>query len=385
MAFNGSGLFVRIYNWVADRNANIKIRADRMDAEMDGMADGLSNCITRDGQSTVTQPIPFNDKRLTGVGDATDVADAVNLRSANARYLSNVGISAAVGSNALTITLTDATGSTPTATAPVVIPFRSATASTGTIVNREVSSSLALVVSSGSTLGTVNSTPFSLYVVAFDDAGTIRLGVIQPVSTTSDTRPASKGIASATSEGGSGGADSAQVYYAGAAVTAKAYQVLARLDWTSGLATAGAWSAAPSVIDVSSEAGATGDYVESVIPVGSAVTLSGSTGNPTSISLPAGEWDVNLNATFSVNAATTVTSLNVGISTTASTFDTSNGRFASIYYGGATVGATIVPTLHIAPVKLVLTSTTTVYFCASSSFAGPSVAAYGVIRARRIR
>lgn len=135
----------------------------------------------------------------------------------------------------------------------------------------------------------------------------------------------------------------------------------------------------------SASAGSHGEYIESVIAVGSAVTLSGSTGNVTSISLTAGDWDVNLNATFSAPAATTVTSLNVGISTTSATFDTSNGRFASIYYGGATVGATIIPTLNVPSVRFSLASTTTIYFCASSSFAGTPVAAYGVIRARRVR
>lgn len=59
MAFNGNGVFNRLYSWVADRNANIKIQAARTDAEFDGIADGLSQCITRDGQTTTTATIPF--------------------------------------------------------------------------------------------------------------------------------------------------------------------------------------------------------------------------------------------------------------------------------------------------------------------------------------
>ena len=58
MAFNGSGVFVRLYNWVNDAAANIKIRADRMDNEMDGFATGLSSCITKDGQTTITANLP---------------------------------------------------------------------------------------------------------------------------------------------------------------------------------------------------------------------------------------------------------------------------------------------------------------------------------------
>jgi hypothetical protein len=57
-----------------------------MDAEMDGFATGLSTCITKDGQTTVTADIPFNNKRLTGVADATADTDALNRQAGDARY-----------------------------------------------------------------------------------------------------------------------------------------------------------------------------------------------------------------------------------------------------------------------------------------------------------
>ncbi len=72
MAFNGSGTFVRLYSWVNDAAANIKIRADRMDNETNGIAVGLSTCITKDGQTTITANLPMAGYRHTGVGDATD-------------------------------------------------------------------------------------------------------------------------------------------------------------------------------------------------------------------------------------------------------------------------------------------------------------------------
>jgi hypothetical protein len=71
LAFNGSGVFQRLYSWVNDAAANIKIRADRMDAEMDGFATGLSTCITKDGQTTVTANLPMATFIHTGVGAAT--------------------------------------------------------------------------------------------------------------------------------------------------------------------------------------------------------------------------------------------------------------------------------------------------------------------------
>lgn len=60
MAFNGSGIFERLYNFVNDRDASVPIEAPRMDAELDGIATGLSNCITKDGQTTATAVVPFS-------------------------------------------------------------------------------------------------------------------------------------------------------------------------------------------------------------------------------------------------------------------------------------------------------------------------------------
>jgi len=50
MAFDGNGVFIRLYNWVTDKVNGINITASRMDGEMDGFASGLTNCVTKDGQ-----------------------------------------------------------------------------------------------------------------------------------------------------------------------------------------------------------------------------------------------------------------------------------------------------------------------------------------------
>lgn len=68
MAFNGSGLFVRLFSWVNDAANSINITASRMDSETDGIAAGLSNCITRDGQGKPSAPIDWNAQNLTNVG-----------------------------------------------------------------------------------------------------------------------------------------------------------------------------------------------------------------------------------------------------------------------------------------------------------------------------
>lgn len=87
MALNGSGVFVRLYTWVTDRNNSVKITASRMDAEMDGMATALSTALYKDGQQTPTANLPMGGYKLTNLGDATVGSDALNRTSADARYL----------------------------------------------------------------------------------------------------------------------------------------------------------------------------------------------------------------------------------------------------------------------------------------------------------
>lgn len=76
MPYNGSGTFLRVMDWEADRDAGIKIRADRHDQEDDNFAAGLSNVITKDGQTQPTAHIPMNGKRLINLGAPTSGTDA---------------------------------------------------------------------------------------------------------------------------------------------------------------------------------------------------------------------------------------------------------------------------------------------------------------------
>jgi len=99
MAFNGSGVFQRLYNWVNDAAANIKIRADRMDNEMNGFATGLSTCITKDGQTTVTANLPMATFRHTGVGNATarnQYSSFAQLQDGNAAWVDGGGTADAI-------------------------------------------------------------------------------------------------------------------------------------------------------------------------------------------------------------------------------------------------------------------------------------------------
>jgi hypothetical protein len=79
MAFNGSGTFNRIYNWTTDAGNGIDIEPSRMDGEDNGFATGLSNCITKDGQTTITANIPFNSKKITGLANGSARTDSIAL------------------------------------------------------------------------------------------------------------------------------------------------------------------------------------------------------------------------------------------------------------------------------------------------------------------
>lgn len=101
MAFNGSGTFTRLYSWAQDKINSIKIRADRMDAEMDGFATGLSNVICRDGQSTVTDNIPMNSNKITGLAAAASNGDAVRWEQISDSLAAEASIASATTCNIL--------------------------------------------------------------------------------------------------------------------------------------------------------------------------------------------------------------------------------------------------------------------------------------------
>lgn len=77
MAFNGNGIFNRLYSFVNDSLAGINILSSRMDNELNGIATGLSNTLTRDGQSPPTNNIPMGGFRLTDLATPTSAGDAV--------------------------------------------------------------------------------------------------------------------------------------------------------------------------------------------------------------------------------------------------------------------------------------------------------------------
>lgn len=140
-------------------------------------------------------------------------------------------ISASVASNALTISAS-----------ALNLDFRSTTLGSGTVTT-VAGTPANLVISSGSTLGTVNAVASRIVVIALNNAGTIELAA---VNISGGNQLDETNLISTTAEGGAGAADSANVIYSTTARTSVAYRVIGFIDSTQ--ATAGTWATAPSTI-----------------------------------------------------------------------------------------------------------------------------------------
>lgn len=152
----------------------------------------------------------------------------------------NVGLSASVASNALTVSLKTAAGATASSSDPIVIPFRDSTASTGTPVYRQVTGALSVTVSSGSTLGHPSAKDAYVWVYAIDNAGTVELAV-------AGSRIFDEGtLYSTTMEGGAGAADASATLYSTTARSNVPVRLLGRLK--SNQSTAGTWATAISEV-----------------------------------------------------------------------------------------------------------------------------------------
>jgi hypothetical protein len=100
-----------------------------------------------------------------------------------------------------------------------------------------------MVVSSGSTLGTISAVQSRIVVLALDNAGTVELAVVNIAGGTDLTET---GLISTTAEGGAGAADSASTVYSTTARTNVAYRVVGYVESTQ--TTAGTWAVTPSTI-----------------------------------------------------------------------------------------------------------------------------------------
>lgn len=129
-------------------------------------------------------------------------------------------------------------------------------------------------------------------------------------------------------------------------------------------------------------AGIVGEYVSSIVTSGSALPMtSGVPLNVTSITLSAGDWDVSGNVFTSPEAGTLTSSFQGAVSTASATFP--GAAASAITYPAAVAGAFL--GLACGTTRINVSAPTTVYLVAAAVFSAGTLAAYGVINARRMR
>ena len=178
------------------------------------------------------------------------VEPARRLYHDHAYMVENLTITTSRTGNAETIALKTLAGNDPSVADPIRIGFNDASGGFSVL---EITAATSIVLSSGSTLGATNATIFRVWLVAFNDSGTFRLGAIKCALTDGVYGLQDNVIESSTAEGGTGTADSSGVIYTGTAVTSKVMRVLGYLEYT--LTTAGTWVTAPSLVAIYAQGG----------------------------------------------------------------------------------------------------------------------------------
>ena len=128
-------------------------------------------------------------------------------------------------------------------------------------------------------------------------------------------------------------------------------------------------------------AGQVGEYVVSTIASSGTSLTTGSYVNVTSISLTAGDWDINGICSFTSPGSPVISYLNWGSSLTSATAGV-NGAISS--YTGGSVN-TVDFSLPFPTFRYSLSGTTTIYLVARASWTTSTMSSYGSIRARRVR
>lgn len=185
---------------------------------------------------------------------------------------------------------------------------------------------------------------------------------------------------------GAGGATRPRTLYVATSVLVPTIDTESSVKLTVGATSTGVNTKGTNTND-SAAAGYVGEYISSTVASASAVALSTTvSANLTSISLTAGDWDVECQAIHKFAATTTTTLMQLAISTTSATLPTATAgatdydvmRQASSAPGGDTGQ-------HVGAHRLSLSATTTVYCVANDTFATSTAAIYGTLRARRVR
>lgn len=247
----------------------------------------------------------------------------------------------APSANQLKIEVKTAAGTDPSASDPIYVAFVNNSGAYSTVA---ITSALSLTIPNGNTIGTVSNLAFRIWVLLFNDAGTLRLAVTRRFDGSIVYPLADFGQETVSSEAtvGAGNMDSAGVIYSSTAILLAPYRIIGYFEST-GMATAGQWDTAvgnvvlsgPSTpkpgdvlqektrIDKTVTTGTTTIPFDDTIPQNTeGVEVVNNTGLAAQSLANAAELEISLNAAYSVAANLTLSVFSTaGASALASSFD----------------------------------------------------------------
>lgn len=133
-------------------------------------------------------------------------------------------------------------------------------------------------------------------------------------------------------------------------------------------------------------AGDVGEFITSVIDVGTPVSLTtGTPTNLTSISLTPGDWDVGGNITFLPTSTTSLNYLIAWASETSASLPAAQNYVGHGYTVAGTVTGAFNVGFSLSPNRVSIAVTTTLYLSCQAGFSASTLSACGQIVARRRR
>ena len=134
--------------------------------------------------------------------------------------------------------------------------------------------------------------------------------------------------------------------------------------------------------------GTNGEFVSSNIGFGSAVPLTSNTpANVTSITLTAGDWDIDASAYYKTNSTTNLTLAQFSISTTSATQNLASPFYSQMNWNPSSGIVMGVNTFNLTTPRnrVSISATTTYYLVVNAVFTVATMSAFGYLAARRIR
>lgn len=420
MSWNGSGLF-NIDSTGQPVSANTLIESADFNALTADLATGLSNCITKDGQQTVTANLPMATYRHTGVGNAvarTDYAAAGQVQDGKLNWVDGGGtadaitatyspaITALVDGQLCCVRATAANATTTPTFAPNGLTARTIVKKGGAalvagdivadghelilrydltntrweLLNPGVYASLAANTftgiqrwAKGADVASANALTLGTDGNYFDITGTTAITSIGTLGVGTVVKLHFDAALTLTHHA------TDLILPGGANITTAAGDEAEFVEYATG-----DWR---MVGGVKANGGLWNDgYTSVAVASGSAVSLTTATStNVTSLSLGPGEWDVSGLISIKGGATTTITYIQASLSLVSATGDSTCHRMTSLSPRSDMLSLVAETDYPIGVARFSLASTTTIYLVVNVGFAVSTCLAYGGINARRIK